>query len=75
MKNKQEKSEERPDGHLFHNSNREVCFYDKHKGDTRERVLAFRVTFDQLDTLKRTAKANGTTVSTVIRQAIATDLK
>lgn len=38
---------------------------------TRERVLAFRVTFDQLDTLKRAAKSNGTTVSTVIREALA----
>ena len=39
---------------------------------TRERVLTFRVTFDQLDTLKRSAKAKGTTVSTLIRQAITT---
>jgi uncharacterized protein (DUF1778 family) len=39
--------------------------------DTRERVLAFRVTFDQLDTLKRTAKAKGTNVSTVIREALS----
>ena len=38
--------------------------------DTRERVLAFRVTFHDLDTLKRTAKNNGTTVSTIIRQAL-----
>ena len=38
----------------------------------RERVLTFRVTFDQLDTLKRSAKAKGTTVSTLIRQAITT---
>lgn len=38
--------------------------------DTRERVLAFRVTFEDLDTLKRTAKNNGTTVSAVIRQAL-----
>jgi uncharacterized protein (DUF1778 family) len=38
---------------------------------TRERVLAFRVTFDQLDTLKRAAKSNGTTVSTVIREALS----
>ena len=37
---------------------------------TRERVLTFRVTFDQLDTLKRTAKNKGTTVSTIIRQAL-----
>lgn len=36
----------------------------------RERVLTFRVTFDQLDTLKQTARSNGTTVSTVIRQAL-----
>jgi len=38
----------------------------------RERVLTFRVTFDQLDTLKRTARSNGTTVSTLIREAITT---
>ena len=38
----------------------------------RERVLSFRVTFDQLDTLKRSAKANGTTVSTLIRDALTT---
>lgn len=41
-------------------------------GATRERVLAFRVTFDQLDALKRTARNNGTTVSTVIRKALTT---
>ena len=39
---------------------------------TRERVLSFRVTFDQLDTLKRTAKAKGTTVSSLIRAALTT---
>ena len=38
--------------------------------DTRERVLSFRVTFHALDTLKRKARKEGTTVSTVIRQAI-----
>lgn len=27
---------EYPDGHLFHNSNRELCFYDKHKELTRK---------------------------------------
>lgn len=37
---------------------------------SRERVLTFRVSFDQLDTLKRTAKHKGTTVSTVIREAL-----
>ena len=42
---------------------------------TRERVLTFRVTFDQLDTLKRTAKANGTTVSRIIREAITPVVK
>jgi predicted DNA binding CopG/RHH family protein len=36
----------------------------------RERVLTFRVTFDQLDQLKRTAKSNGTTVSTIIRELV-----
>lgn len=38
--------------------------------DTRERVLSFRVTFHGLDTLKRKARKDGTTVSTVIRQAL-----
>lgn len=38
--------------------------------DTRERVLSFRVTFHDLDTLKRKARKEGTTVSTVIRQAL-----
>lgn len=38
--------------------------------DTREQVLTFRVSFDQLDHLKRTAKNNGTTVSNVIREAL-----
>jgi uncharacterized protein (DUF1778 family) len=38
---------------------------------SRERVLTFRVTFDQLDTLKRAAKQSSTTVSTVIREALS----
>lgn len=38
----------------------------------REHTLTFRVTFDQLDQLKRTARNNGTTVSTIIREAINT---
>lgn len=38
--------------------------------DTRERVLTFRVTFHDLDTLKRKARNNGTTVSTIIRKAL-----
>lgn len=38
---------------------------------TRERVLTFRVTFDQLDQLKRSAKDKGTNVSTVIREALS----
>jgi hypothetical protein len=38
----------------------------------RERVLTVRVTFDQLDTLKRTARSKGTTVSTLIRDALTT---
>lgn len=38
--------------------------------DTRERVLSFRVTFHDLDTLKRKARQDGITVSTVIRQAL-----
>lgn len=42
----------------------------KSKDATRERVLAFRVTFHDLDTLKRKARKDGTTVSTVIRQAL-----
>ena len=37
----------------------------------RERVLTFRVTFDQLDQLKRTARNNGTNVSQVIREALS----
>jgi uncharacterized protein (DUF1778 family) len=41
----------------------------------REHTLTFRVTFDQLDTLKRTARNNGTTVSDVIRQALPVDGK
>jgi predicted DNA binding CopG/RHH family protein len=39
---------------------------------TRERVLTVRVDFDQLDTLKRTARSKGTTVSTLIRDALTT---
>ncbi len=38
--------------------------------DTRERVLTVRVTFQDLDTLKRKAKKDGTTVSTIIRKAL-----
>jgi hypothetical protein len=38
----------------------------------RERVLTFRVTFDQLDQLKRTARNKGTTVTRIIREAIST---
>ena len=38
----------------------------------RERVLTVRVTFDQLDTSNRTARSNGTTVSTLIRDALTT---
>lgn len=45
---------------------------NQRKSVTRERVLTVRVDFDQLDTLKRTAKAKGTTVSTLIREAITT---
>jgi len=41
----------------------------------RERVLTFRVTFDELDQLKRTARNNGTTVSTIIREALPIDGK
>lgn len=41
----------------------------------REHTLTFRVTFDQLDQLKRTARNNGTTVSDVIRQALPVDGK
>ena len=41
----------------------------------RERVLTFRVTFDQLDQLKRAAKANGTTVTEIIREALPVDEK
>lgn len=41
----------------------------------RERVLTFRVTFDQLDQLKRTAKDKGTTVTDVIREALPIDGK
>ena len=46
--------------------------HEKSQDVTRERVLSFRVTFDQLDTLKRSAKAKGTTVSTLIREALTT---
>jgi uncharacterized protein (DUF1778 family) len=42
---------------------------------TRERVLTFRVDFDQLDTLKRAARNNGTSVSTLIREALTTVCK
>ncbi|MFZ1694941.1 MAG: ribbon-helix-helix domain-containing protein [Flavobacteriales bacterium] len=38
--------------------------------DTRERVLTVRVTFQDLDTLKRKARKEGTTMSTIIRQAL-----
>lgn len=41
----------------------------------REHTLTFRVTFDQLDQLKRTAKGKGTTVSTIIREALPVDGK
>lgn len=41
----------------------------------REHTLKLRVTFDQLDQLKRNAKANGTTVSQVIREALPVDGK
>lgn len=40
---------------------------------TRERVLTVRVTFDQLDALKRTAKYMGITVSKVVRDSITRD--
>jgi predicted DNA binding CopG/RHH family protein len=41
----------------------------------RERVLTVRVSFDQFDQLKRTAKDNGTTLSTLIREALPIDGK
>lgn len=41
----------------------------------REHTLTFRVTFAQLDQLKRAAKDNGMTVSDVIRQALPVDGK
>lgn len=44
---------------------------NKPEKTARERVLTVRVTFDQLDVLKRTAKNRGTTVSRVIREALA----
>ena len=44
--------------------------HEKSQDVTRERVLAFRVTFQDLDTLKRKARKDGTTVSTIIRQAL-----
>jgi hypothetical protein len=44
-------------------------------GLSREHTLTFRVTFDHLDQLKRTAKNNGTTVSDVIRQVLPVDGK
>ena len=37
---------------------------------TRERVLTFRVSFDQLDQLKRSAREQGQTVSGIIRQRL-----
>jgi uncharacterized protein (DUF1778 family) len=37
----------------------------------RERVLTFRVDFDTLDTLKRAARANNTTVSELIRAGLS----
>lgn len=36
----------------------------------RERVLTFRVTFDQLDQLKRAARAKQTTVSGLVRETL-----
>ena len=45
--------------------------HEKSQDVTRERVLSFRVTFDQLDHLKRTAKDKGTTVSKIIRKALS----
>ena len=44
-------------------------------GLSREHTLTFRVTFDQLDQLKRAARNNGTTVSQVIREALPVDGK
>ena len=41
----------------------------------REHTLTFRVTFDQLDQLKRTARNNRTTVSQVIREVLPIDGK
>ena len=38
--------------------------------DKLERVLTFRVSFDELDTLKRKAKSEGITVSDIIRNAV-----
>lgn len=38
--------------------------------DTRERVLTVRVTFQDLDTLKRKARKESCTVSTIIRKAL-----
>jgi uncharacterized protein (DUF1778 family) len=35
-------------------------------------MLTVRVDFDQLDTLKRAARNKGTTVSTLIREALTT---
>lgn len=40
------------------------------KKQTRERVLTFRVSFDQLDQLKRSAREQGQTVSGIIRQRL-----
>lgn len=44
--------------------------HEKSQDVTRERVLSFRVTFHDLDTLKRKARKDGTTVSTIIRKAL-----
>ena len=41
----------------------------------REHTLKLRVTFDELDQLKRTARNNGTTVSKIIREALPIDGK
>lgn len=37
---------------------------------TRERVLTFRVSFDQLDQLKRSAREQGQTVSKYTRERL-----
>ena len=41
----------------------------------REHTLTFRVTFDQLDQLKRTARNKRATVSDIIREALPIDGK